>query len=91
MFLRERKLNTSFVLILQPYFKASKTIKLNMTHFIVKILNKGEQIASSHSPDIDFKDFMKFYGDYTKETYSLLVNDTTFSSDNKLQFRKNIL
>ena len=32
--------------------------------------------------DIDFKDFMKFYKDYTKEPFSFLVNDTILSSDN---------
>ena len=38
----------------------------------MKILNKRElqEIASDHSSDIDFKDFMKLYKDYTKETYS---------------------
>ena len=38
----------------------------------MKILNKSElqEIASDHSSDIDFKDFMKLYKDYTKETHS---------------------
>ena len=70
----------------------SKTIRLNATHyFTIKIPNKRElqQIASSHSSDIDFKDFMKLYKDYTKETYSILVNNTTLCSDNPLRFRKN--
>ena len=59
----------------------------------MKIPNKRElqQIASNHSSDIDFKDFMKLYKDYTKEPYSFLVNDTTLSSDNSLRFRKNLL
>ena len=70
-----------------------KTIGLNGTHFIMKIPNIRElqQIASSHLYDIDLKDFMKFYKDYTNEPYSLLVNETTFSSDNPLRFRKNLL
>ena len=70
-----------------------KTIRLNATHFIMKIPNVRElqQIASSHLYDIDLKDFMKFYKDYTNEPYSLLVNETTFSSDNPLRFRKNLL
>ena len=53
-------------------------------YFIIKIFNKRElqQIASNHLSDIDFKDFMKFYKDYTKEVYSFLVNDTSLSSDN---------
>ena len=94
LFLRGRKLNISLVFISQSYFKVPKTIRLNATHyFIMKIPNKRElqQIASNHSSDIDFKDFMKLYKDYTKEPYSFLVNDTTLSSDNPLRFRKNLL
>ena len=94
LFLRGKKLNISLVFISQSYFKMPKTIRLNTTHhFIMKIPKKREfeQIASSHSSDIDFKDFMKFYKDYTKEPYSFLVNDTTLSSDNPLRFRKNVL
>ena len=34
---------------------------------------------------------MKLYKDYTKETYSFLVNDTTLSSYNQLHFRKKLL
>ena len=47
-----------------------KTIRLNATHyFIIKIPNKRElqQIVSNHSTDIDFKDFMKLYQEYTKD------------------------
>ena len=70
LFLRGRKLNISLVFISQSYFKVPKTIRLNATHyFIMKIPNKRElqQIASNHSSDIDFKDFMKLYKDYAKE------------------------
>ena len=70
-----------------------KTIKLKARHyFIMKIPNKRElqQIASNHLSDIDFKDFMKLYKDYTKEPYSFLVNNTILSSDNPLRFRKNL-
>ena len=69
LFLRGTKLNISLVFISQSYFKVPKTIRLNATHyFIIKIPNKRElqQIASNHSSDIDFKDFMKLYTDYTK-------------------------
>ena len=69
LFLRGTKLNISLVVISQSYFKVPKTIRLNATHyFIIKIPNKRElqQIASNHSSDIDFKDFMKLYTDYTK-------------------------
>ena len=71
-----------------------KTIRPNSTHsYTIKIPNKREiqQIASNHSSDIDFKDFIKLYKDYNREPYLFLVNDTTLSSDNPLRFRKNLL
>ena len=40
LFLRGRKLNISIVFISQSYFKVPKTIRLNATHFIMKICNK---------------------------------------------------
>ena len=94
LFLRGRRLSISLVFISQSYFKVFKTIRLNATHyFIMKTPNKRElqQIASNHSSDIDFKDFMKLYKDYTKEPYSFLVNDTNLSSENPLRFTKNLL
>ena len=63
LFLWGRKFNISLVFILQSYFKAPKTIRLNARHyFIMKSANKWElrQIASNHLSDVDFKDFMKF-------------------------------
>ena len=67
-----------------------KTVRLNGTpYFIMKISNKKQlqQIASNHFSDTDFKDFMKLYNDSTKKPCSFLVNDTTLSLDNPLQFR----
>ena len=54
--------------------------------------NKRElqQIAVSHSSEIDFKDFIKIYRKCTNTPYSFLVNDTTFASDDPLRFRKNL-
>ena len=72
----------------------SKTIRLNATHFfIMKIPNEREleQMASNHSFDIDFKNFMKLYKGYTKESYSFLLSATTLSSDNSLRFTKILL
>ena len=45
----------------------------------MKIPNKRElqQIASNHSSDVEFRDFMKLCKDYTKEPFSFLVNDKT--------------
>ena len=59
-----RKLNISLAFITQSYFKVPKDVRLNTTHFfIMRIPNKRElqQIAISHSSDIDFKDFIKIY------------------------------
>ena len=64
LFIRGRKLNVSIVFSTQSYFKVPKEVRLNTTHFfIMKIPNKIElqQIAISHSSDIDFKDFIKIY------------------------------
>ena len=94
LFIRGRKLNISIVFITQSYFKVPKDVRLNSTHFfIMKIPDKRElqQIALNHSSDIDFKDFMKIYKKYTKESYSFLVNDTKLSSDDPLKLRKNLL
>ena len=93
LFIRGRKLNISIAFITQSYFKVPKDVRLNSTHFfIMKILNKREfqQIASNHSSDIDFKDFMKIYRKCTAKPYSFLVNDTTLPED-PLRFRKNLL
>ena len=61
LFLRGRKLSISLVFISQSYFKVPKTIRLNVRHYVMKILSKRElqQTVSNHSSDIDFKDFMK--------------------------------
>ena len=71
-----------------------KNIGLNSTHyFIMKILNKQEvkQIAFNYSLDIDFKDFMNLYKQFTAKEYSFSVIDATLASDNLLRFRKNLL
>ena len=50
LFLRRRRLHTSHVFILQPYFKVSITIRLSVKHFIIKIPNRRDlqQIPSKH-------------------------------------------
>ena len=41
-----------------------------MTHHFMKMPKRElQQIASDHSSDIKFKDFMKLYKDYTKEPF----------------------
>ena len=52
----------------------------------MKIPKKSElqQIISNYLSDIDFKDFMKLCKYYTKEPYSILVNNKKLSTDNPL-------
>ena len=59
----------------------------------MKISSKKElqQIPSNYLSNIEFEGFMKLYKDYPKEPYSFLADNTTFSSDNPLTFRKNLL
>ena len=47
----------------------------------MEIPNKREfqQIASNSLSDIDIKDFMKLYKEYTQEPYSFSVKDTNLS------------
>ena len=64
LFIRCRKLNISFVFITQSYFSVPKEVRLNSTHYLrMKIHNKRElqNIATNHSVDIDYKDFLKIY------------------------------
>ena len=93
LFIRGRKLNIFLVFIAQSYFQVPKEVRLNTTDFfIMKIPNKRElqQIAISHSSDIDFKDFIRIYKKCTDKPYSFLVNDTTLASDDPLRFIKNL-
>ena len=72
LFITRRKLNISIACITQSYFKVAKDVRRSSTHFfIIKISNKGklQQIALNHSPDIDFKNFMKIYKKYTSKSY----------------------
>ena len=93
LFIKGRKLNISHVFIMQSYFKVSKDVRLNTSHFfIMKIPNKRElqQIALNHSSNIAFKNFVKIYKKYADKPYSSLVNDATLASDNHLRFGKSI-
>ena len=72
LFIRCRKLNISLVFITQSYFSVPKDVRLNLTHFIMKINNRIElkNIATDHSADIDCQDFKKIYRECTKEPYN---------------------
>ena len=92
LFIRCRKLNISLVFITQSYFSVPKGVRLNSTHYlIIKINNRREfqNIAINHSEDIDYRDFMKVYREYTKEPYSFLTIDATLPASDPLRFRKN--
>ena len=81
LFLRGRKIKISLVFISQSYFKVPKTIRLNATQYLImKIPNERElqQRASNYSSDIDFKDFMKIYKEYTEEPCLFLVNNKLY-------------
>ena len=91
--IRGRKLGISPIFITQSYFAVSKNFRLICTHYvIIQFPNKRdiEQIASSQSSGIVFKDFINHYNKYTVKPYSFLVIDATFAPDNPLRFRKNL-
>ena len=92
LFIRCRKLNISIVFITQSYFRTPKDARLNSTHYVVMKIQsrkKLQNIAQENSGDIDFKDFLKTYKDYTNEPYSCMIIDTTVPSGNAMRFRKN--
>ena len=80
--IRGRKLNTSLAFVIEAYFAVTRNIRLNSTHyFIMKISSKRElqQIAFTHSLDIDFEEFMNLYKKCTVKPYLILVIDTTLA------------
>ena len=91
LFISCRKLNISIVFITQSYFTTPKDARLNSTHYVMKIQSRKElqDIAQENSEDIDFKDFLKTYKDYTSEPYSCMIIDTTVPSNHPMRFRKN--
>ena len=79
--------------ITQPYFSVPKDVRLNSTHYLImKINNKRElqNIAINHSADIDYKDFVKIYREYTKKPKSFLTADTMLPASDLLRYRKNL-
>ena len=79
LFIRCRKLSILLVFITQSYFSVPKELRLNSTHYLImKIHNKRESqtIATNHSAEIDYKDFMKIYRKCTSESYFFLTIDT---------------
>ena len=71
MFIRCRKLNILLVFITQSYFSFPKVVRLNSTHYSIMKINSQRElqnIAINHSADIDYKDFVKIYKEFTKKT-----------------------
>ena len=78
--------------LLQSYFRTPKYARLNSTHYLLmKIQNKKElqNIVQENSGNIDFKDLLKIYKDYTSEPYSFMIIDATVPSSDSMRFRKN--
>ena len=72
LFIRSRKLEISLAFITQFYSPVSKDARLNSTHYlIIKIQNKRvlQNIATNHSADIDYKDFLNIYRKHTRKPY----------------------
>ena len=93
LFIRCKKLNISLVFITQSYFSVPKDVRLNSTHYLImKINNKRElqNIADTHSTNIDYQDFIKIYRECTKQPYNFLTIDTTSPDSDPLRFRKNL-
>ena len=93
LFIRCRKLNISLVFITQSYFSVPKDVRLNLTHYLImKINNRKElqNIATDHSEDIYYQDFMKIYRECTREPFNFLTIDATLPASNPLGFRKNL-
>ena len=91
LFIRCIKLNISLIFITQSYFTVPEDVRLNSTHYLImKIHNRRElqNIASNHSADIDYKDFLTIYRNCTNEPFSYLTIDTTLPADNLIRFRK---
>ena len=77
----------------QSYFSVPKDVRLNSTYYLImKINNRKElqNIAVNHSADIDYKDFMKIYREYTKEPFNFLTIGTTLPASDPLRFRKKL-
>ena len=89
-FIKCRKVNISLSFLTQSYFSVPKDERLNFTHYVIfKLSNKRElqNIAINHSADIDYKDFVNIYRNYTKEHYNFLTIDITLPINDR--FKKN--
>ena len=93
LFIRDRKLNISFVFITQSYFAVPKDIRLNSTHFffswkfqINENFNKLDLIVRQI---LTLKTFCIFKKNVLQNYIISLVIDATFASDNFHISRRN--
>ena len=71
----------------EPSFALLKIIKPKVMHyFIIDSINIIKSFI-----DVEFKNVMKLFKDYTKELFLFSVINTTLASDNPLRFRKKLL
>ena len=93
LFFRCRKLNVSLVFITQSYCSVPKDVRLNSAHYLMMKINSRielQNMATDHSADIDYNDFIKIYRECTKEPYNFLTIDTRLPVSDRLRFRKNL-
>ena len=59
---------------------------------MIKINNRKnlQNTAIDHSVDIDYNNFIKIYGECTKEPYNCLTIDNTLTASDPLRFRKKL-
>ena len=90
LFIRCKKLNISLAFITEPYFSAPKRVRINSTYYLITNIHnkrKLKDITINHSPDIDYKDFLKVYKKCISELYSFLTIDITLPGYDLLRFR----
>ena len=80
LFIRCRKLHISLCFLTESNSSVPKDVRLTCTHYIIFKLNSKRElqnIAINHSSDIDYKNFVNNYRNYTKEPFNFLTIDTT--------------
>ena len=92
LIIRGRNLNRSLISITQSYFLVPKDV--TSTHYLIMKIHYEtglQNIATNHSADNDYKDFMKIYKKYASKSYVFLTINAILSSDYLLRFKKNVL
>ena len=67
------KFNFLLAFITQSYFPVAKDVRLNSANYLIMKIHSWKElqnIATNHSADIDYKDFIKIYTECTKELYT---------------------